>query len=89
MAETVGDLPDERLAFYVSCLLLAGSVALALLMIPRVVAKGHFSPWIYLPGVLAFFVAAWKRQDHVAWMSIAWLSLFFMVDLTYGTSLFS
>lgn len=90
MAEAVGLSREESAALYVSVVLLAGSVILALLQMPAVAGgTQEFSPWIYVPGLLSFFVALWKRQDHVVWMAIAWLSVFAMVDIVYGVGYFS
>jgi hypothetical protein len=89
MAETVGATRDEQAGLWVSVVLIVGSFLLFLLQMPAVSAgHGHFSPWIYVPGVLSFFVAAWKKADAVAWLAIAWMSLFFMIDVYYGTGLF-
>lgn len=89
MAESVGMTRDETAALYVSIVLLAGSVLLVFVQLPDVLAgTTEFSPWIYVPGLLAFFVAAWKRQDHVVWLTIAWMSIYFMIDVYYGNSLF-
>jgi hypothetical protein len=89
MGETVGASRDEQAAALVAVVLLAGSFLLFLLMLPSVLHhEQRFSPWIYLPGLLAFFLAVWKKADHVANLAIVWMSLFFMVDLVYGLSLF-
>lgn len=89
MAEAVGMSREETAALYVCVVLLAGSLIMALVQMPGVVAGQHeFSPWIYVPGLLAFFVGAWQKHDHVVWMAIAWLSIFFMVDVYYGVSFF-
>lgn len=89
MAEAVGLSREESAALYVSVVLLAGSVVLALLQMPGVASgRSEFSPWVYVPSLLSFFVAAWKKADHVVWMNIAWLSVFFMVDVFYGVSFF-
>lgn len=89
MAEAVGMSREETAGLYVSLVLLVGSVALALLQVPDVVGRvAEFSPWIYVPGLLSFFVAAWKKHDHVVWLAIAWLSIFLLIDVFYGTSFF-
>lgn len=89
MGETVGVTRDEQAGLWVSVVLLVGSFLLFLLQMPAVTAHhGHLSPWIYVPGVLAFFVAAWKKADAVVWLAILWMSLFFMIDVYYGTGLF-
>jgi hypothetical protein len=90
MAEAVGMSREETAAQVVSIVLLAGSIALALLQVPEVAARTiEFSAWIYVPGLLAMFLGIWQRQDHVVWMAIAWLSIFFMVDVYYGVSFFA
>jgi hypothetical protein len=89
MAEAVGMARDEQAGLWVSVILLAGMFVLFLLQLPGVMAHAHrFSPWLYVPGLLAFFVAAWKKSDAVVMMSIFWLSLYFMIDLYFGVSLF-
>jgi hypothetical protein len=90
MAEAVALRKDEEAGFYVSAVLLAGSFVLFLLQLPDVIARtSEFSAWIYVPGLLAFFVALWKRADHVAVLTMFWMSVFFMIDLYYGVSLFN
>lgn len=89
MAEAVGLTKDEAAAQWVAVLLLAGSFVLFLLQLPAVMARtAHFSPYIYVPGLLAMFLGIWKKADHVAMLAIFWLSLFFMVDLFYGIGAF-
>lgn len=89
MVEAVGLRRDEEVALYVGIVLLGGMFALFLLQLPEVMAGGReFSPWLYVPGILAFFVAAWKKADSLAWLSVAWLSTYFMIDVFFGVSFF-
>jgi hypothetical protein len=90
MAESAVVTQDERVAAWVAMILLAGSFVLFLLMLPAVVHnQARFSPWIYVPGVLSFFVAVWKKADAVVNLAILWLSVFFIIDLIYGVSFFA
>ena len=89
MVEAAPMRVDEQAGQWVAVALLAGMFILFLLQLPQVL--GHhskFSPWLYVPGLLAMFVALWKRADHLAWLSIFWLSTYFMIDVYYGVSLF-
>ncbi|HEV8360125.1 MAG TPA: hypothetical protein VGR28_06695 [Candidatus Thermoplasmatota archaeon] len=89
MAETAGLRRDEQAGLWVSVLLLAGMFLLFLLQLPAVMARQtEFSAWLYVPGVLAFGVALWKRADAVAVLAMFWVSLYFMIDVFYGVSFF-
>jgi hypothetical protein len=90
MVEAVGLSRDEAAGQWVGVLLLGGGFLLFLVQLPAVIAHtAHFSPYTYIPGVLAFFVGLWKKADHIAMLAGFWLSLFFMIDVFYGISLFA
>lgn len=89
MAEVAPIRRDEQLALWLSALLLAGGFLLFLVQLPSVVARAQeFSPWLYVPPLLALLVAVWKRADGVAWLTIFWLGIFFMIDVFYGVGFF-
>lgn len=90
MAEAIGLRRDEAAGQWVSAVLLAGGFLLFLVQLPGVTANAavDFSPYTYVAPLLAMFVAMWKKADHVAWLAIAWLSVFFMIDVFYGVGFF-
>lgn len=89
MAETVTLTRDEQAGLWLSAVMLAGMFILFLLQLPSVLAHtDKFSPWLYVPGVLAFLVALWKKADAVAMLAMFWVSVYFMIDLYFGVSLF-
>jgi hypothetical protein len=90
MAEAVGANREERMGALLSAALLALGVVLFLLQMPAVLARtAHFTPWTYVPPILAFFVAVWQKADAVVQLVILWLSLFFIIDVVFGTGLFA
>lgn len=90
MAEAVGATREEQAGALLSAALLALGVVLFLLQLPAVLAHtAHFTPWTYVPPVLGLFLAAWQKADAVVQLTILWLSVFFMIDVTFGTGLFA